>query len=130
NIAISDIALPPLNTEAQEITETQQSAASEAAPVESEQLTAQEWFERGYVFSNNNSFDEAIRCFSEAILLKSDFAEAYVRRGIAYGSIQKAHLAIEDFTRASELNPEDNYAYAGRGLAYHDQDDFENAITD
>ena len=56
--------------------ETQQSAAREAAPVEEEQLTAQTWFERGYVFAvEAKNFDEALRCFSKSILLDPNLAD-------------------------------------------------------
>jgi tetratricopeptide (TPR) repeat protein len=83
SVALSDISLPLLNAETREITETQKSVASEAAPVNTEQLTAQEWFERGYVFGENNNFDEAIRCYTEAIRLKPNLAESYNNRGNA-----------------------------------------------
>jgi tetratricopeptide (TPR) repeat protein len=62
-----------------------------AAPrVAQKHLTAQEWFEQGY---RSDSSDEKIRCYTEAIRLKPDYADAYINRGnarIAQGDLDGA----------------------------------------
>src|SRR5688500_2478209 len=47
NVVLSNFALPKLQTEAQEITNTQKKVADKAAPVREEQLSAQTWFKHG-----------------------------------------------------------------------------------
>ncbi len=60
---------------------TEQKAAAEAAPaVKEEELTAQQWFERGL---NATDFDEQLRFYSEAIRLKPDYAAAFNNQGNA-----------------------------------------------
>src|ERR1035438_3598124 len=58
---------------------TEQKAAAEAAPaVQEEELTAQQWFERGVAAADAN---ERLRFYNEAIRLKPDFVEALNNRG-------------------------------------------------
>jgi hypothetical protein len=60
---------------------TEQRAAADAAPaVQEEDLTAQQWFERGFAAVD---LDEQLRFYTEAIRLKPDYAVAFYNRGIA-----------------------------------------------
>ena len=63
------------------ITEEQKSTANKAMPVENEQLTAEEWFERGYKSNEEESYDEALRCYTEAIRINPQLAEAHNNLG-------------------------------------------------
>src|SRR5919106_6020033 len=105
SVALSDVNLPILQTEAKEIAIAEKSAANEAPPVKEEQLTAQTWYERGYVFQKDENFDEAIRCFSEAIRLQPNFADAYSWRGDSRRENGDLDGALEDHNMAIQLNP-------------------------
>jgi hypothetical protein len=60
---------------------TEQKAAAGAAPaVQKDELTAQQWFERGFAAVDP---DEQLRSYTEAIRLKPDFAEAFNNRADA-----------------------------------------------
>ena len=89
NVGVSDIVLPSLTVEAKEITETQKTAANEAPPVEKDQLTAQEWLELSYTFEENQNFDEAIRCYNEAIKLNPLEATTYKNLGIVLKNLER-----------------------------------------
>ena len=79
NVALDTVVHPASSAARQAATE--QKAAVAAAPaVAEEELTAQQWFERGV---NATDLDEEIRFNSEAIRLKPDFAEAFNNRGLA-----------------------------------------------
>lgn len=131
NVEVASTKLPSLNLETRKLTKSQKIAASEAAPVDTSQLTAQEWFERGYVFQESKNTAEAIRCFSEAIRLKPEYAEVYNNRGVAYSEINDYNNAIKDYTRSIRLkNPEPHLPYNNRGLARRAQRDFKRAIID
>jgi tetratricopeptide (TPR) repeat protein len=121
----------PVSDTTRQITEEQKSAANEAAPVEAEQLTAQEWFERGYVFTENENLDEAIRCYTKAIQLAPNRAEAYYNRGLIFGK-DKDELAsaIADFDTVIRLKPQDFEAYYSRGLSYSTKGDKLSALKD
>jgi hypothetical protein len=64
-----DAVLHPLSSAVKEVVKEQQAAAAEASSVDTQQLTAQEWFERGYKSIDN---DEKFHCYTEAIHLKPD----------------------------------------------------------
>jgi tetratricopeptide (TPR) repeat protein len=100
-----DAVTHPISESAKPVVEEHQTAADNAPPVEEKQLIAQTWFERGVVFAENNSFDEAIRCYTKAISIRSDFAEAYISRGAAYGEKMDLDSAIADFNKGIHLQP-------------------------
>ena len=131
NVTLTDIALPLINTETRAITKRLKLAASGAATVEKDQLTAQEWFERGYVFWEAQNFDEAIRCYTEGICLKADSPDVYYNRGIARQDKGDLDGAIKDYTQSIELkNPELHFPYDNRGTTRKDKGDLEGAIAD
>lgn len=59
-----------------------------------------------------------IECFTKAIRLNPDLAEAYEKRAIHYYFRCQFDKAIQDYTKVIELKPEAVNAYLMRGLAY------------
>ncbi|RPI92483.1 MAG: tetratricopeptide repeat protein [Chloroflexi bacterium] len=129
NVEVRETVALLLNAEATKITKTQKTAASDAAPVQEEQLTAQAWFERGYTFENANALDEALRCYTEAIRLDPKFDFAYLSRGSVRKNMGDIDEAIRDYDIAIKLSQRDLY-YSFRGNARIDKEDFEGAIAD
>jgi tetratricopeptide (TPR) repeat protein len=127
NVELSDVALPQLTVEVQEITETQKTAADDAGPVEKEELTAQEWFERGYIFHKARNWDDAIRCYSEAIRLEPELLEAYGNRGNSYRDKGDLNSAIADYNKVLDLNPLDPKAYYNWGVMLGNQKRYHEA---
>ncbi|HLO28691.1 MAG TPA: TIR domain-containing protein [Anaerolineales bacterium] len=101
-----EAVLHPVPSAVQEIVAEQKIAANKAAQVKHEELSAQEWFEKGYVFQEANSLEEAIRCYTEAIRLRADFAEAYYNRGVARRAKGDSTGATQDYNEAVQYNPE------------------------
>lgn len=125
NVAL-DAVIHPVSSSVQRKVEKQQVAASKETQVEEKELTAQEWFEKGY---KSIDFDEKIRYYTEAILLKPDYAEAYYNRGnTRYG---KGDLdgAIKDYTESIRLKL-GHAAYRARGVAWDIKEDYYAAIAD
>jgi hypothetical protein len=80
---------------------TEQKAAASAAPtVQEEELTAQQWFERGFAAID---VDEQLRFYTEAIRLKADYADAYINRGIVRRAKGDADGARQDDNDAIRL---------------------------
>jgi hypothetical protein len=99
NVPLSAV-LHPASLSAQRAV-TQQKAAAEAAPaVQEQELTAQQWFERGFAAADH---DEKIRFYTEAIRLKPDYAIGYNNRGIARQAKGDLQAADEDFKQAERL---------------------------
>src|SRR5688572_10170140 len=119
----------PVSEVTRRITEVQKYAASEAGPVDKEQLTAQEWLERGYVFGSSNDIDEAIRCFTESIRLKPSY-EAYYSRGIAQRINGDLEEAIQDYDIAIDMMPENALTANNRGNVRRCRRDLDGAVAD
>ena len=115
NVEVSSVL--SLNTEAKGITEAQKTAASEAPQVEKEELTAQEWFERGYVFQQDKNFAEAERAYRKAIELNPSFATAYSNLGLLlHEKLNRTEEAEAAVRKAIELDPSLTKAYYNLGL--------------
>lgn len=111
-----DAVIHPVSNAVQEVVEGQKVAANRAAQVKHEDLNAQEWFEKGYVFQEANSLTEAIRCYSEAIRLRADFAEAYYNRGVARRATGDHKGADQDYNKAVQFNSDYARNYVKPGL--------------
>ncbi|HEY2913212.1 MAG TPA: toll/interleukin-1 receptor domain-containing protein [Candidatus Angelobacter sp.] len=119
--------LHPAPLAAQEAAENQQMAASDAAKVQEEELTAQQWFERGFAAKD---LDEKIRFYGKAIELKPDYFEAFYNRGVVRGRKGEMDGEIADYNEAIRLKPDYFEAFYNRGIARRDKDDPEGAIAD
>jgi tetratricopeptide (TPR) repeat protein len=112
NVALDYIHSHELSDEIKQTNEENKTNANQAAPVEADQLTAEEWFERGYVFQQDNNFDEAIRCYTESIHIQPDKAEAHSNLAIIlqnlkrYKEAEASYREAEvSYRKAIELNP-------------------------
>jgi len=117
----------PASDVTRQITEEQQKAANEATLVNKEQLTSQEWFEKGYV---TKDLEEKIRYYSMAIELDPTFPNSYNNRGVSYMELGKHKQAIQDYDKAVEINPKYLLAYYNRGTVRMDLGQHEQAIQD
>jgi tetratricopeptide (TPR) repeat protein len=75
-----EAVLHPASGTAQRAAKEQQTAATGAPAVQEKELTAQDWFERGF---SSTDLDEKYRYYSNAIRLNPDYELAYFNRGIA-----------------------------------------------
>ena len=73
---------------------------------------------------------EAVADFSEAIKLRPDWEEAYMRRAAAKERQNNIYGAMQDFSHAVALNPQDASAYERRGRMREISSDFSKAQED
>jgi tetratricopeptide (TPR) repeat protein len=107
---------------------TEQKAAADAAPeVQEKELTAQQWFERGFAATNA---DEQVRFYNEAIRLKPDFAGAFINRGLARGEKGDEEGGMQDLNEAVRLDPHFAHAFIKRGFARRAEGDLDGALQD
>jgi hypothetical protein len=92
--------LHPASLSAQRAAVEQKAVASAAPAVQEEELTTQQWFERGFAAA---TVDESLRFYSEAIRLKPDFALAFYGRSIARRAKGDVEGAQKDFNEAIRL---------------------------
>ncbi len=123
-----DAVIHPVSATIQTEVKKQQVAASGATQVKEKELTAQEWFEKGFRLCDNS--DEEIHCYTEAIGIEPNFSEAYYNRGIARYNKGNLNGAITDYTEAIRLKSDNAESYQNRGLARSDKGDLDGAIKD
>jgi len=122
-----DAVQHPASLSAKQAAKKQQVAAASAPAVQEQELTAREWFERGY---NAKNPDEKLRCYSEAIRLQPDFAQAFYNRGVVRDKKGDMRDALRDYTEAIRLDPADPDAFYNRGDARKIKGDKEGAAAD
>src|SRR5947209_863519 len=92
------------------------------------QLHAQQFFDSGRRLLQITRYEQAILSFSQAIDLKSDFAEAYFLRGTALVAMGDERVntdhAIADFTKVMALRPGDPKPLLERCATYLGQQNF------
>ena len=107
---------------------TEQKVAANAAPVVQEnELTAQRWFERGLAAAD---IDEKLRCYSEAIRIKPDNAEAFYNRGAARKDKGDLDGALQDYNEAIRIKPDYANAFNNRGIVRTAKGDLNGALQD
>jgi tetratricopeptide (TPR) repeat protein len=125
NVSLNAV-LHPASLSAQRAAEDQKAAALTAPAVQVEELTATEWFERGF---NAMDPDEKLRCYGQAIRLKPDYAEAFNNRGNARNGKGDLEGALQDYNEALRLKPDLAEAFYNRGLALEGKGDIKGAIA-
>jgi tetratricopeptide (TPR) repeat protein len=128
NKAVEDIPLHPLSAKTREINKIQRASINEVPAVDTTQLTAQEWFERGYLFAENHNPEEAIRCYSKAIAIRPDFVEAYNNRGNARFDLRDLDNAISDYAKAIRMKPDYIEPYYNCAIVLEEKKDYSRAI--
>ena len=93
-------------------------------------LSATEWFERGYELGISGNHTDAVKAFSMAIELDPHNAVFYYNRGTAYGMLGNNQQVVKDINKAIELNPHYAVAYNNRGTAYGKLGNYKQAIED
>jgi tetratricopeptide (TPR) repeat protein len=98
----------------------------------SEQVNEQARLElaKGIAFSDKSDWDTAISCFSEAIRLDANYADAFYNRGFAYDKQGLHEQAVKDYTQAIQLNPENAAPYYKRAVIFKDSGMHDEAIQD
>jgi tetratricopeptide (TPR) repeat protein len=116
----------PASPLAQQAAAEQKQAAGAAPAVDEGELTAQQWFERGFAAVD---LDEQLRFYSEAIRLKPDYADVFNNRGNVRRAKGDIEGALQDYSEAIRLKP-DADAFNNRGAARSDKGDIEGALQD
>jgi tetratricopeptide (TPR) repeat protein len=126
NVPLNGVLHPPSFSARQAASE--QKGAAEAAPaVREEELTAQQWFERGYAAVDP---DEELRFYGAAVRLRPDFAKAFYFRGNVCRNKGDVEGAMQDYSEAIRLKPDYADALYSRGYLRHEKGDLEGAIED
>lgn len=88
------------------------------------------YYNRGVLYSAAGKYDEALKDYSKALLLKSDHWMIYYNRALVLSQLGMNQEAVNDLTKAIGLYPNDPDAYNNRGGAHAKLGNFEEAISD
>ncbi|MDP4221825.1 MAG: tetratricopeptide repeat protein [Bacteroidota bacterium] len=105
-------------------------SVSLAAPSQTSDMIAREFFNEGTYKVTINDYKGAICALSEAIKLDSGFLQAYENRGVAKYHLQDYNGALYDFDKALKINPYDYSTYGRRGWVKYRLQDLHGAISD
>jgi tetratricopeptide (TPR) repeat protein len=94
--------------------------------------------EQAEEYSLQGEYQQAIRCYSEAIRVAPKAAPAWYGRGYCHAALSDYQRAVADFTEAIRLDPTLVGSYAGyiskafrmRAEEFMNQRDFERALED
>ena len=73
-------------------------------------------YEKGFALARLKRYDEAVRCYDEAIALKPDDVASHIARGIALRFLRKHDEAIRCFDEAIQLKPDVVTTYREKGI--------------
>jgi curved DNA-binding protein CbpA len=85
--------------------------------INTQSLTAEEYYQRGYEKSQKGDYRGAIADYNEALEINPNLAEVYCYRGFANYKLGDERASSKDYTRALELNPNLAEVYYYRGLS-------------
>jgi len=85
---------------------------------------------QGREFFDKKLWDQAIKCFTKAILLNPRDHLSYFWRAYAFDESGQFDLAVKDFTNSLLYEPHDATAYSNRGATYRDMGEPEKALRD
>ena len=80
--------------------------------------TVDAMLEDGKNLLKNESYQQAVECFTTVVETDPNFAEGYNQRAIAYFMLEEWSKAIRDCKRTISLNPDHFGAFAGMGHVY------------
>ena len=126
NVPLASV-LHPASPFVQQAAAEQKQAAGAAPAVREGELTAQQWFERGFAAVD---IDERLRFYSEAMRLKPDYADAFNNRGLARTAKGDIEGALQDYNEAIRLKPDEAAVFYNRANVRDAKDDIEGALQD
>ena len=93
-------------------------------------MKAEEAFNLGARFLEDQDFDKALVAFSEAIRDNPKFAQAFNGRAVTYALMGQPERALADCGEAIRLEPKEPEFYRSRGYIYSSVGDDANADAD
>lgn len=93
-------------------------------------LTDQDYFDRGKLKGNSKDLRGAISDFTKAIEINPSFKEAYSFRGASKNDLRDFKGAIEDYSIAIKIDPTDASIFNMRGIAKASLSDYQGVVED
>ena len=79
-------------------------------------------YKTGMEFFNSKNYNDAIEQFTNAIELKTDYVDAYMKRGESYLALKKPQEAADDYRRALAFDSKNEDLYFKVGVIYYNME--------
>lgn len=86
--------------------------------------------QRGYAYASNQSYQEAIQDYTEALKIKSNDPSIYEQRAAVEMKMGDNDKALADYSEAIKLKPNEVRYYIYRGYIYEVKNDIKNSLAD
>jgi len=87
-----------------------------------------EWYNKGNSFLRSGKFEDASRCYDEALKLYPLFGEAWVNKGTSLLKLSRPSEAIKCYERAIDLDPGCEAAWINKATCLKDSGGLQDAI--
>ena len=94
----------------------------------SNELSAEDWFQKGMNAAEIGEYDNAILYYQKSIEIDPDLATAFGNMGLAYSDKGNYNKAIECYQKVIKIDPDDAKAYVNMGNAYGYKGNYDKAI--
>jgi tetratricopeptide (TPR) repeat protein len=95
-----------------------------------EDLSAEEFTNRGIEFFNGEKYKLALDNYNSAIKINPQYSRAYFHRGYLYDKFEESETALADYNIAIEIDPTYAQAYLFRGFIFLFRGEDELCISD
>lgn len=92
--------------------------------------SADNYFQRGYIYFQQKKFKEAITDFDQSDRLQPKQFQVYFWRGFAKYSLKRLEESIADYTLALQVNDKDPATFINRSTDYYELKDYASAFKD
>jgi tetratricopeptide (TPR) repeat protein len=91
--------------------------------------SAEEWKEKGNNFLKNKNYEEALKCYTEAVNADPSNYIYYSNRSACYYNMQNFQNALEDANKCISIKSDWARGYLRKGMAEFKLDLFEEAVA-
>lgn len=102
---------------------------SEYAPAAGFEMSAKDYFERGYKLISTGDYQGAVNYYDKALQLDRNYKNAYDYRAYAKMALGKLQDALDDLNKSADLS-NSAWTYNQRGLVKFKMNFFDEALTD
>lgn len=125
-----DVVLHPVTPDVQAEAVRQQEIIEQQPSISINELTAQEYFERGKKHEEMENWEEAIADYTDALEINPDYIEVHYHRGLVTHRLHNYYEAIDDYNKVIRSNPHHMSCYLKRAEVWRDINNFDKAIQD